>query len=121
MDVVLKLRELRRMRGLTQRQAAEKSGVGVKTISTFETGARIGSMHLDQFLSILAAYDVTPDEFFDGSVERAVFAELERLTTEESRLIRLLREVADAHRARLLPRLIAHLESLRATTLRAAS
>ena len=40
-DLVLKLRELRRMRGLTQKQAEEKSGVGYRTISTFETAERI--------------------------------------------------------------------------------
>ena len=40
MDLVLKLRELRRMRGLTQKDVARISGVGHKTISSFETGER---------------------------------------------------------------------------------
>ena len=46
MDLVLKLRELRRMRGLTQKDVARLSGVGQKTISSFETGERIGSLKL---------------------------------------------------------------------------
>ncbi|MGH9443123.1 MAG: helix-turn-helix domain-containing protein, partial [Thermoanaerobaculia bacterium] len=44
MDLVLKLRELRRMRGLSQREAALSSGIGEKTLSSFETGERIISM-----------------------------------------------------------------------------
>lgn len=113
MDVVLKLRELRRIRGLTQKEAAEKSGVGVKTISSFETGDRIGSMRLDQFLSLLAAYDTTPAEFFGGAVERDVFAELERLTPEESRFIAELRAIDTSARARLIAKFIGELTAVR--------
>ena len=44
MDLVLKLREIRRMRGLSQKDVARLSGVGAKTISSFETGERIGRL-----------------------------------------------------------------------------
>ena len=37
MDLVLKLREIRRLRGLSQKDVAKLSGVGEKTISSFET------------------------------------------------------------------------------------
>jgi len=121
MDIVLELRELRRLRGLTQKQAAEKSGVGEKTISSFETGERIGSMHLDQFLALLAAYDVTPTEFFAGTIDREFSLDFESLTAEESRLVTALREMEAQPRAELLPRLIAYMTSRRATNLRAAS
>ncbi len=72
MDLVLKLREARRMRGLSQQDAARLSGVGQKTISSFETGTRIGSLKLAQLQSLLEAYGLTEAEFFGGSVEKAM-------------------------------------------------
>ena len=70
MDVVLKLRELRRMRGLTQKDAARLSGVGQKTISSFETGERIGSLKLAQLQRLLEVYGLTEGEFFGGTIEK---------------------------------------------------
>lgn len=72
MDVVLKLRELRRMRRLTQRDVARLSGVGEKTISSFETGDRIGSLKLAQLERIVAVYGLTTKDFFGGSVETEI-------------------------------------------------
>lgn len=72
MDLVLKLREARRLRGLSQREAADRSGVGVKTISSFETGGRITSMTLMQLQRILRAYDLTEAEFFSPVFEHAI-------------------------------------------------
>lgn len=68
-DLVLKLREVRRMRGLSQRDVARLSGVGVKTISSFETGDRIGSLKLAQLERLLAAYGLTAAEFFGRNIE----------------------------------------------------
>lgn len=70
MDLVLKLRELRRMRGLTQKDVARISGVGPKTISSFETGERIGALKLAQLERLLAAYGLSEAEFFGGVIER---------------------------------------------------
>ena len=70
MDLVLKLRELRRLRGLTQKDVARMSGVGEKTISSFETGERIGSLKLSQLERLLAAYGLSESEFFGGMVEK---------------------------------------------------
>ncbi|HEY2091295.1 MAG TPA: helix-turn-helix transcriptional regulator [Thermoanaerobaculia bacterium] len=112
MDVVLKLRELRRMRQLTQVEAAEKAGIGEKTLSTFETGERIGSMKLSQFVSLLTAYDVTPAEFFGGAVERKILAELERLSAEETRLIESLRRIDEGPRNRLIARFMSEIEAV---------
>ena len=64
MDLVLALRELRRNAGLKQIELSRLSGVGVKTISTFETGERIGSMKLSQLSRILDACKVDIGEFF---------------------------------------------------------
>lgn len=72
MDLVLKLREIRRLRGLSQKDVARLSGVGEKTISSFETGERIGSLKLEQLKSMLAVYGLTEAEFFGGTVEREI-------------------------------------------------
>lgn len=69
MDLVLKLRELRKMQGLSQKDLAKRSGVGEKTISSFETGQRIGSLKLKQLEKILDAYGVTKREFFSGAID----------------------------------------------------
>ncbi len=70
MDVVLRLRELRRTRGLSQRDAARLAGVGEKSISSFETGERLPSMKLAQLERLLHAYGVTLKEFFSETMER---------------------------------------------------
>ena len=72
MDIVLKLREIRRMRKLSQKDVAKMSGVGEKTISSFETGQRIGSLKLNQLKRMLKAYGLTEAEFFGGSVEKEI-------------------------------------------------
>jgi transcriptional regulator with XRE-family HTH domain len=88
MDLVLKLREIRRMRGLSQKDVARMSGVGEKTISSFETGNRIGSLKLDQLKKLLSVYGLTEAEFFGGSVEKQI-APWE-LNTEEFAATRLM-------------------------------
>jgi transcriptional regulator with XRE-family HTH domain len=72
MDIVLKLRELRRLRGLSQKDVAKRCGVGEKTISSFETGERIGSLKLAQLQLLLRVYGVSESEFFSGSIERKI-------------------------------------------------
>src|SRR5438445_12546193 len=72
MDLVLKLREIRRMRGLSQKDVARLSGVGEKTISSFETGHRIGSLKLAQLKKMLKVYGLRESEFFGASVEKAI-------------------------------------------------
>lgn len=70
MDLVLKLRELRRWRGLTQKEVARRSGIGVKTISSFETGERIGSLKFEQLVRLLEVYETTLTEFFSRDLEK---------------------------------------------------
>ena len=72
MDLVLKLREVRRLRGLSQKDVARMSGVGEKTISSFETGQRIGSLKLAQLKRMLKVYGMSEAEFFGSSVERQI-------------------------------------------------
>lgn len=72
MDLVLKLREIRRMRGLSQKDVAKMSGVGEKTISSFETGQRIGSLKLSQLKRLLKVYGLSEVDFFGSSLEKQV-------------------------------------------------
>jgi transcriptional regulator with XRE-family HTH domain len=60
------------MRGLSQREVAKKSGVGEKTISSFETGQRIGSLKLDQLRAMLSVYGLTEAQFFSSKVETEI-------------------------------------------------
>ena len=91
MDLVLKLREIRRMRGLSQKDVAQMSGVGEKTISSFETGQRIGSLKLAQLKRMLGVYGLTEAEFFGCTVERQI-APWE-LDDEESAAQRVVEEL----------------------------
>jgi transcriptional regulator with XRE-family HTH domain len=92
MDLVLKLREIRRLRGLSQKDVARLSGVGEKTISSFETGQRIGSLKLAQLKKMLSVYGLTEAEFFGCSVERQIAPwELEEEESAAQRLVDELR------------------------------
>lgn len=68
-DIVLRLRELRRSLGLHQRDVALLSGIGEKSISSFETGARVDTMKIGQLRSLLRVYGVTETEFFSEDME----------------------------------------------------
>ncbi|HEV2722454.1 MAG TPA: helix-turn-helix transcriptional regulator [Thermoanaerobaculia bacterium] len=72
MDLVLKLREIRRMRGYTQKDVARLSGVGEKTISSFETGQRIGALKLSQLKRLLSVYGLSESDFFSGAIEKEI-------------------------------------------------
>jgi transcriptional regulator with XRE-family HTH domain len=92
MDLVLKLREIRKLRGLSQKDVARISGVGEKTISSFETGQRIGSLKLDQLQKLLGVYGLTEAEFFGSSVERQIAPwEIDEEETASQRLVEDLR------------------------------
>jgi transcriptional regulator with XRE-family HTH domain len=70
MDIVLKLRELRARAGLTQEEVSRRCGVGVKTLSSFESGARTSTMKLAQLEAILRVYGVSAAEFFGPGLDR---------------------------------------------------
>ena len=69
MDTVLKLRELRARAGLTQDEVAQRAHLGVKTLSSFESGTRIHSMKLSQLEAILRVYGVTLIQFFSRNLD----------------------------------------------------
>jgi len=63
-DFALRLRDCRRRAGLTQKQAARRSLVGQKTISSLETGKRVHSLKMFQLLALLRAYKTPAWAFF---------------------------------------------------------
>ncbi len=103
MDLVLKLREIRRLRGLSQKDAARLSGVGEKTISSFETGQRIGSLKLSQLKRLLGVYGLSEAEFFGGVVEKEIAPwELDEEQFATSRLLDELRALPRAVKKAML-------------------
>lgn len=116
MDIVLKLRELRRLRGLTQKEAAESSGVGEKTLSSFETGERLTSLKVSQLLQLLSAYDMTPAEFFGDGVERQLFGEFADLEPTEMKLLTAWRALAEQAREPLAERFLLMIEGAAAAS-----
>ena len=104
MDIVLKLRELRRLRGLSQKDVARLTGVGEKTISSFETSARIGSMKLSQLARLLRVYGFTEEQFFSRKIEELFDPDAITNRTREEQLIANLAELPTAARNALFER-----------------
>ena len=108
MDLVLKLRELRRLSGLSQKDVSRLSGVGEKSLSSFETGERVDSLKVAQLQRILKVYGVAASEFFaegfdeaveqwDGDGLRDILADLRELPAPiQSRLIEKFQVMVDA-------------------------
>jgi transcriptional regulator with XRE-family HTH domain len=67
-EIGLELQGIRRLRGLSQKQVAKLSGVGEKTISSFETGERIDGMSVRQLFALLECYGMSPMEFFGNQL-----------------------------------------------------
>ena len=104
MDLVLKLRELRRLRGFSQKDVARLSGVGEKTISSFETGERIGSLKISQLRRLLALYGVTEAEFFGREVEQLVDPESIHRHSRAETLVAAIDNLPSEMRGALLER-----------------
>lgn len=104
MDIVLKLRELRRLRGLSQKDVARLSGVGEKTVSSFETGDRIDAMKLSQLRNLLRVYAVTEDDFFSRKMDDLFDPDSLLQQTREDALVGGLGELPAAMRDALLER-----------------
>jgi transcriptional regulator with XRE-family HTH domain len=111
MDLVLKLRELRDLRGLSQKDVARLAGVGEKTISSFETGQRIGSMKLSQLAKLLAIYRVTEEQFFSRAIEELFDPDAISHRSREEQLIARLGDLPADARNVLLERFELMLDS----------
>ena len=111
MDIVLKLRELRRLRGLSQKDVARLTGVGEKTISSFETSARIGSMKLSQLTNLLRLYGFTEEQFFSRKIEELFDPNAITERSREEQLVASLAALPPAARDALLERFELMLDS----------
>ena len=112
MDLVLKLREIRRLRGLSQKDVARLSGVGEKTISSFETGQRIDSLKISQLKSLLSVYGLTEADFFGSSVEKEIAPwELDEQEFAASQLLDHLRVLPKPVQAAMLSKFELMLET----------
>lgn len=116
MDIVLKLRELRRLRGLSQKSVARLSGVGEKTLSSFETGERAGSLKLAQLAKLLAIYGVTEEQFFSHKIEELFDPDAISRRSREEQLIAGLAELPPRARNALLERFELMLDSAHAVS-----
>ena len=113
MDLVLKLREIRRLRGLSQKDVARLSGVGEKTISSFETGQRIGSLKLSQLKRLLGVYGLTESQFFGGTVEKQIAPwELDEQQMATVKLMDDLHTLPKPHQKNLLSKFQLMVETL---------
>ena len=102
MDIVLKLRELRRLQGLSQKDVAVRCGVGEKTISSFETGERIGSLKISQLRKLLAVYGVSEADFFSSRIEKKIAPWEAESTDDASRLLDEIRSLPGSIQRTLL-------------------
>ena len=102
MDIVLKLRELRRLQGLSQKDVALRCGVGEKTISSFETGERIGSLKISQLRKLLAVYGVSEADFFSSRIEKKIAPWEAESTDDASRLLDEIRALPGSIQRTLL-------------------
>ncbi len=115
MDLVIKLREARRRSGLSQQETSLRSGIGVKTISSFESGTRIESMKVSQLERLLRAYGLTLAEFFSPSFEHQIAPW--DLPPEEGMIATVadrLRTLPKAHLARVVDRILSMLDGIAA-------
>lgn len=71
MDMASRLEEVRKAAGLSQKELGRLCGVGEKTISSYESGRRIGRMKIDHLMKILSVLGLTLPVFFTG-VDAAV-------------------------------------------------
>lgn len=104
MDTVIKLRELRSRSGLSQKDVGRLSGVGEKTLSSFESGARIDSLKLSQLRQLLRVYNITEDEFFSPKIDELFDAGALMEHSREELLVAGLGELPHPMRDALLER-----------------
>lgn len=115
MDLILKLRELRHLRGLSQKDAARLSGVGEKTLSSFETGERIDAMKISQLQALLAIYDVTEEDFFSDKLDQLFDPMYVRESTRMDAILERVSALPEHIRTGLLERMELMLDTVELT------
>lgn len=77
MDIGNKVKEIRKARGFTQQDIADKLGVKKNTVSQWESGAR--NMSFEQIVQFAKVVGVTLDYFNDNPPERTLFQAMAQL------------------------------------------
>jgi transcriptional regulator with XRE-family HTH domain len=95
MDIVLKLRELRHHRRLSQKDVGRLTGVGEKTLSSFETGERIDTMKFAQLRALLTLYGVTEEEFFSDKLDEMFDPTYVRVSTRLDEIMTRIAELPE--------------------------
>lgn len=95
MDIVLKLRELRHHRGLSQKDVGRLSGVGEKTLSSFETGERIETMKVTQLQALLQVYGITEEVFFSDKLDELFDPTYIRVSTRVDEIVVQIAELPE--------------------------
>jgi transcriptional regulator with XRE-family HTH domain len=86
---------------MTQSDLAVAAGVGVKTISSFESGVRVGSLRVLTLSRILCVYGMTWEDFFGARQPSIPLARAEDL----KEVAAILRDLPSEDKATLLLRL----------------
>jgi len=102
MDIVLKLRELRHHRRLSQKDVERLAGVGEKTLSSFETGERIDTMKIAQLRALLTLYGVTEEEFFSDKLDEMFDPTYVRVSTRLDEIVANITELPEHVRNQLI-------------------
>lgn len=103
LDLVIRLREARRLAGLTQKDAAKKAGVGEKTLSSFETGVRISALKVEQLRKLLVVYNLTEEQFYgDAFADKLLEQQVTADTPGVGRLVAEISSLDDERRERLI-------------------
>ncbi len=105
MNIGERIRDLRQSSNLTQEELAERAGLTKGFISQIERD--LTSISLDSLVQILGALDEDLSEFFrEGSVEKIVYREKDRVALEKEKIQRFELLVPGSTNRRLEPVLL---------------
>ena len=62
-----KLKKLRKEKGITRKEAAEKSGIGIASYSAYEDGKRLPKRNPENYDKLAAVFEVSADYLKDDS------------------------------------------------------
>lgn len=97
---MLKIRDLREEKGLTQKELAEIVGSNNKSIWAYENG--IAEPSIDLLIRLAHALDVTVDYLIGNADELGNVGTTEQFSSEERDLIKCYRAIGNAERLALL-------------------
>jgi len=97
LEIADKLRYYRKLRGLTQKQLADKVGVQNTAVSAWENG--INSIDADYLSAICIALDITANDLFGDATEQKNTPSPEGERTDQDELVRRFLNTSNEVRA----------------------